>query len=891
MSKCKITGKVLVVQLGRDETRLALMGSGSEILHRSTLPTPVGAVDDGMILNADTVRDLLHTALAAPEYHGVHKVVFSLCTSQVIIEKITTPDIPAAKLDKLIQSNVDMYFPMDMKDYQLVWQTIGPKAGDGTLKELDVQLWAVPTAMLSRYYTVANACGLSVAAIDYCGHSIATAVSAAFTTPGKSAAGKGKFKLDLNAEISFGKKKSEATPVQEATDTAVAVEASSTPTTDLHLTLDSDLIFMTFVQNGQVVLQRPVQCGVHPSHQFGELAMMVEYFRSLEMGRGSEVKGILSGSLAGDSQLTAELADMLGISLTTLDAVYEPQWATCVGAARTTLDFGIPSLNRPTHARHKLENQIWQYALVLAGGAAVLLVLLITLSSRLIWNSSINSLESTKDMLTIQAAQTAGYADKYKDYASKYDKYSADWDTIFASLRTYNDNLVLVLKELEATLPGSSSVAAMQIAADGLTVQFACSSKEEAAYLIMALRELKYADLTAISNLSGGGGGPATSYGSGKTPVATEVAPTEGSYELTKEDLDTIAALMASQVTEEELMATALTLSPQQLELLKSTYGGQPESHYLSLAGFISANSITVAQRKEAVHEMLTTNPFAMELFATLLEEDTERSYEEALLWPYLLEDFMLEENQDMVDAIFEGTISDDPDVLAGYMERIVAMLIKDETTLTASENLFCTNSELEQWYIYYLEVAANLRPAEVYPYLDMDRVIEDLMNGGFNTTDSRLNKTLNDMIPDDVWDLLDTLAESENETLPGDYTEAELKNLLNKYLTTGTTGNKALDALIKKYMDTGSTGNPKWDAIIKDYMDKLTGGNGDSLGDLLDNILGGGNGGNGGSGGVKDTRIYFTVVLRYNEELINAELARKGLSYSDKLEKLEVAK
>ena len=48
---------------------------------------------------------------------------------------------------------------------------------------------------------------------------------------------------------------------------------------------------------------------------------------------------------------------------------------------------------------------------------------------------------------------------------------------------------------LETIMPESTSVTGLQIAADGMNVTFACENKEEAAYLIMALRELQYADL------------------------------------------------------------------------------------------------------------------------------------------------------------------------------------------------------------------------------------------------------------------------------------------------------------------------------------------------------------------------------------------------------------
>ena len=47
----------------------------------------------------------------------------------------------------------------------------------------------------------------------------------------------------------------------------------------------------------------------------------------------------------------------------------------------------------------------------------------------------------------------------------------------------------------------------------------------------------------------------------------------------------------------------------------------------------------------------------------------------------------------------------------------------------------------------------------------------------------------------------------------------------------------------------------------------------------------------NQSSGGtpVTDTRVFFSAVLGYNSELLNAELERKGLSYTDKILPMEV--
>ena len=177
MNKVKITGKVLVVQLGREETRIVLMGKGTEILRTLQIATPADAVEDGMIRNPDAVREMLKAALKEdPQLKRVRQVVFSLRTSQVITENVAIPDLNAAKTEKLIQSNLDTYFPVDITDYRVVWQPMGIQQDENGAKEQLVKLWAVPNAIISRYYHVANACGLSVQAIDYCGHGMAPAV-------------------------------------------------------------------------------------------------------------------------------------------------------------------------------------------------------------------------------------------------------------------------------------------------------------------------------------------------------------------------------------------------------------------------------------------------------------------------------------------------------------------------------------------------------------------------------------------------------------------------------------------------------------------------------------------------------------------------------------------
>ena len=781
MSKCKITGKKLVIQLGRTDTQIVAM-NGSTILHGKTYETPVGAVEDGMIRNQDAVRELLKGAMKEPEFKGIRQVVFTLCTSQVISEVVATPDLPASRLEKLLQANVDMYFPVDMHDYKLVWQVIGPKRSEGGAKEVNVQLWAMPVNMVTRYYQVANACGLSVAAIDYIGNSIAGAIGASFAENAKG--GKAKKKLDLNAEISFGKKKTEPAPAAEES------LPRANPATQLHLLLEKDILGMTFVQNGQVMVQRFVRCGSDPTYQFGELAMMLEYFRAMDIGRGSTIEGVVSGALAEEAGTVQELEDIMGIPLFRFNASYDLGWFLCVGAACTALDFGIPTLNKPGTVRREFQSQLWQYGLLLAGGLAVLFVVLTLLTSRLGWDSDISSLRNTQQMLTIQNSKVAGYADNYYDYESKYNAYSNDWETVFASLQTYNDNLVLVMEELEAVMPEKVNVVNMQIGATGLNVAFACDTKEEAAYLITALDKMEYAELVRpVSDLLGGGGGAAKSYGSG---TKKEAAPTEGSSDFTVE---------AYAWNEQAFLDMAMGMTPEELTDLE-VYAQKDLRTGSSMSDV--QNNVSLEDRKAALKEMFTGNPFATNRMMSLMKKDAQAESADTILvtggvmfelYPYR--------------SLMTDGLPADPVEAEALIDGILGVLAKDEARLQNTEALMAADDFVAASYI--LHVDGDNEP--LY-YLDTGTLYQDAKKGTFKTSNDNVTAALETLLadvpkaPDDPTEPTDPTESTEpteaTEPTEPQKTYEDSEAALKKLLSMENEGDVMLAGRVKEYIITG---------------------------------------------------------------------------------------
>ena len=512
MSKQKLSGRALVVQITEREIRIAQMTLGSDaISERVILPTPPNAVEDGQLVGLDALRDAMEPVLRQGLFRRCRKVVFSLCSTQVISESVTVPAVKKQqRLGQMLLANMDEYFPIDPGEYQLSWESVGVEQREDA-RLLRVQLWAVPRAMLQRYYALANSMGLSVAAVDFCGHSHATAVDADFALPKHA--------------------KSSAD-----TDDGVC----------LYINAESELLLLTFVYNGQVKLQRLLQRGYSQQDDLNEAGIVLDYFSAMP-GRARLTSAVLSGGQGKEAGLAPALASLLNVPVEMAETDYGAQWLLCQGAALTALDFGDPELNHITGARAPI-NRAWQYGLVFLGGAALTASVLLLLTSRLSWSTELDGLRAQQDRLTALAQQNAGCAENYHNYSSMYDAYSADWDTVFDSVRTYNDNLELVLDELEAKLPKKSTVTALSTTELCLAAQVAFQNKEDAAYFLVALRDVPFMTLSTVSSLTIG---PREAYSPDKmiaalyeeagkeSPVpSTEESATDGTEESTTDSTE-----------------------------------------------------------------------------------------------------------------------------------------------------------------------------------------------------------------------------------------------------------------------------------------------------------------------------------------------------------------
>lgn len=924
MSKQKLSGRALVVQITEREIRIAQMTLGSDaISEQIILPTPPNAVEDGQLVGLDALRDAMEPVLRQGLFRRCRKVVFSLCSTQVISESVTVPAVKKQqRLGQMLLANMDEYFPIDPGEYQLSWESVGVEAREDA-RHLRVQLWAVPRAMLHRYYALANSMGLSVAAVDFCGHSHATAVDADFALPKHA--------------------KSSAD-----TDDGVC----------LYINAESELLLLTFVHNGQVKLQRLLQRGYSQQDDLNEAGIVLDYFSAMP-GRARLTSAVLSGGQAKEAGLAPALASLLNVPVEMAETDYGAQWLLCQGAALTALDFGDPELNHITGARAPI-NRAWQYGLVFLGGAALTASVLLLLTSKLSWSTELDGLRAQQDRLTALAQQNAGCAENYHNYSSMYDAYSADWDIVFDSVRTYNDNLELVLGELEAKLPKKSTVTALSTTELCLAAQVAFQSKEDAAYFLVALRDVPFMTLNTVSSLTIG---PREAYSPDKmiaalyeeagkeSPVpgteesaadgteesSTEEPPTEGGYSLDelfpnasngitgkmiKDVLPLLRAAGVDEATIQKIESYAdmmekvgMTISPDNLDFLQGLLpggggssgggtGGTPSNpgtttpstpstpsvpsrpgnsgtpvtpttpssgSTSSASGIESADiaklrlslqylnsnqldalqavygpvqqysfpldsllkSATAAQEKAALRSLLQNDPAAMYQFFLLMREDIAREEKDQILYDKIFDDIW--KNADQHRMFYE---SDDV-MLNKYLPNLLNILTDNKTNVNAAIALIRQNQTLSgKLALHLAKEMGELR--SVNTALDLAMLQKEINSGAAFQRDAA--------------------------------TVAAVNALLRKnQQTSGTSGT------------SGSTGMDENDLLMWILMNQLknqTGGSG--IPDIF-------NTGASQTQKPADNRYYLTVVLTYDESLIQAEQTRKGLDRDAKVEKVEV--
>jgi type IV pilus assembly protein PilM len=137
-------------------------GKGSQLLAFDTLMLPPDTLRDGVILNMPVLQQRIMELFAVNKIRE-KKVAISLSGHSVIIKKISLPEMTMAELEQNIQWEAEQYIPFDIKDVNVDFQVINPRAGQG---QMDVLLVAAKRAVIEELLEVVRAAKLEPTIVD-----------------------------------------------------------------------------------------------------------------------------------------------------------------------------------------------------------------------------------------------------------------------------------------------------------------------------------------------------------------------------------------------------------------------------------------------------------------------------------------------------------------------------------------------------------------------------------------------------------------------------------------------------------------------------------------------------------------------------------------------------
>lgn len=269
MRNIKLSGRALVVQITEREIRIAQMMLGSNTIQEQViLPTPPNAVEDGQLVGLDALRDAMEPVLRQGLFRRCRKVVFSLCTTQVISETVT---VPAVKKQQRLG-----------RCCWRIWTNISPSIRANT--SFRGRRWVRSRTMARSF------CG--------CSSGRASGDAAPLLRPCQQHGTERDRRRFLRSQPCYRRLGAGfAAPKHAAAAGADADEGAC-----LYVNAESELLLLTFVHNGQVKLQRLLQRGYSQQDDLNEVGIVLDYFTAMP-AHAKLTSAVLSGGEANEAGL------------------------------------------------------------------------------------------------------------------------------------------------------------------------------------------------------------------------------------------------------------------------------------------------------------------------------------------------------------------------------------------------------------------------------------------------------------------------------------------------------------------------------------------------------------------------------------------------------------
>ena len=523
-----MNNRVLSIEIGNSFTKICEIDykvKKPKVYKVLTVETPEGVVVDGMLQPTQEYAEHLVNALAT---NGIRtkKVIFTISSTRVASREVQIPNVKANKIEALVKTNANDYFPVDLTQYEIGHYLAGGLTEEGKLR---VMALAVPKALLDSYYQLAQMCGWEVECFDYSSNSLYQILR-----DEKSEKVTMMIKIDENSTIvtvlSAGKvllQRTVAYGVQDAIETMIASGAYAVndpmsaverfqKKTCLNRVLhqgdkvweenagrwedeDAGNVEVTEARQKITSCLKPLIAGV---------ILVIDFYDSRNSNTPIErtyVTG-LGGSFSGMSKLftnclerkvhtLSEMDDKIGMSKA-IRSARPAAYISCLGAVLAPVGL-IDKSQQKGKGMTVVSgtNYTFVSVAVLVLGVILSIAMAVTSLTRYFGTVAENvALQARVEEL--QPAQTV--YNEYLSAAAQYDKYKY----LYEYTENPNENLVEFINELEQILPDSFYTDSFSSDQTGISMTVNVEGKAAAARTILNIRNMESIEDVQISNIT-----------------------------------------------------------------------------------------------------------------------------------------------------------------------------------------------------------------------------------------------------------------------------------------------------------------------------------------------------------------------------------------------------
>lgn len=523
-----MNNRVLSIEIGNSFTKICEIDykvKKPKVYKVLTVETPEDVVVDGMLQPTQEYADHLVSALGT---NGIRtkRVIFTISSTRVASREVQIPNVKANKIEALVKTNANDYFPVDLTQYEIGHYLAGGLTEEGKLR---VMALAVPKALLNSYYQLAQMCGWEVECFDYSSNSLYQILR-----DEKSEKVTMMIKIDENSTIvtvlSAGKvllQRTVAYGVQDAIETMIASGAYAVndpmsaverfqKKTCLNRVLhqgdklweenagrwedeDAGNVEVTAARQKITASLEPLIVGVSRVIDFydsrnGDTPIERTYVTGLG-GSFSGMSKLFTNCLERKVHTLSDMDDKIGMSKA-IRSTRPAAYISCLGAVLAPVGL-IDKSQQKAKGMTVVSgtNYTFVSVAVLVLGVILSIAMAVTSLTRYFGTVAENvALQARVEEL--QPAQTV--YNEYLSTAAQYDKYKY----LYEYTENPNENLVEFINELEQILPDSFYTDSFSSDQTGISMTVNVEGKAAAARTILNIRNMESIEDVQISNIT-----------------------------------------------------------------------------------------------------------------------------------------------------------------------------------------------------------------------------------------------------------------------------------------------------------------------------------------------------------------------------------------------------